>query len=82
MAEIIEINEKTWRIEEGMVRFFVLEGAEKAVMIDSGMNMIQKLIEGATEIADGTAQGTEAEMFGNRFMHYKFSHAGFFGELS
>ena len=44
--------------------------------------LIQKLIEGATEIADGTAQGTEAEMFGNRFMHYKFSYAGFFGELS
>ena len=37
MAEIIQINENTWRIEDGMVRFFVLEGTEKALMIDSGM---------------------------------------------
>ena len=39
MAEIIEIDPHTWRIEDGMVRFFVLEGEEKALMIDSGMNM-------------------------------------------
>lgn len=37
MAEVIQINENTWRVEDGMVRFFVLEGAEKALMIDSGM---------------------------------------------
>ena len=37
MTEIIQINENTWRIEDGMVRFFVLEGTEKALMIDSGM---------------------------------------------
>ncbi len=38
MAEIIKINENTWRIEDGMVRFFVLEGDRKALLIDSGMN--------------------------------------------
>ena len=38
MAEIIKINENTWRIEDGMVRFFVLEGEDKALLIDSGMN--------------------------------------------
>ena len=38
MAEIIKIDEKTWRIEDDGVRFFVLLGNEKALMIDSGMN--------------------------------------------
>ena len=38
MLEIIQINKNTWRIEDGFVRFFLLEGADKAVMIDSGMN--------------------------------------------
>lgn len=37
MAEVIQIDQNTWRIEDGMVRFFVLEGADKALMIDSGM---------------------------------------------
>lgn len=39
MAEVVQINENTWRVEDGMVRFFVLEGTEKALMIDSGMNV-------------------------------------------
>lgn len=38
MAEIFRIDEKTWRFEDGFVRFFLLEGADKAVMIDSGVN--------------------------------------------
>ena len=38
MPEIIQINKTTWRAEDGFVRFFLLEGADKAVMIDSGMN--------------------------------------------
>ena len=38
MAEIIQIDQNTWRIEEGMVRMFVLEGEEKALLIDTGMN--------------------------------------------
>ena len=38
MAEIVQINSDTWRIEDNGVRFFVLEGTEKALMIDSGMN--------------------------------------------
>ena len=51
MAEIIEIDMHTWRIEEGMVRFFVLEGDEKALMIDSGMNM-PNAIEDAEGLSD------------------------------
>ena len=38
MAEVIRINSDTWRIEDNDVRFFILEGTEKALMIDSGMN--------------------------------------------
>ena len=38
MAEIIQMNGNSWRIEDNGVRFFVLEGTEKALLIDSGMN--------------------------------------------
>lgn len=38
MAEIIQIDNNTWRIEDGFVRFFLLEGKEKAALIDSGVN--------------------------------------------
>ena len=38
MAEIIQIDNNTWRIEDGFVRFFLLEGEEKAALIDSGVN--------------------------------------------
>ena len=37
MAEIIRIDESTTRIEDGQVRFFLLEGREKALLIDTGM---------------------------------------------
>ena len=37
-CEIIRIDSNTWRFEDGFVRFFLLEGEEKAVMIDSGVN--------------------------------------------
>ena len=38
MADIIKISGDTYRIEDGGVRFFLLIGTEKALMIDSGMN--------------------------------------------
>ena len=38
MSEIIRINEETYRIEDEGVRFFLLTGKNKALMIDSGMN--------------------------------------------
>ena len=38
MADIIKIDNGTWRFEDGFVRFFLLEGSERAVMIDSGIN--------------------------------------------
>lgn len=36
MAEIIKIDDTTWRFEDGFVRFFLLVGDARAVMIDSG----------------------------------------------
>lgn len=45
--EIIKINENTYRIENGAVRFFLLEGSEKALLIDSGMT-----VRNAKEIAE------------------------------
>jgi len=48
MSEIIQMNETTWRIEDGMVRMFLLAGAKEALLIDSGMNT-----SNAKEIAEG-----------------------------
>ena len=38
-CEIIQINENTWRIEDDGVRLFLLTGTERALLIDSGMNL-------------------------------------------
>lgn len=40
MADVIRINDNTWRIEDGFVRFFLLTGTERALMIDSGMTTV------------------------------------------
>ena len=39
MHDIIQIDEKTWRIENEGVRAFLLEGSEKALLIDTGMTL-------------------------------------------
>lgn len=44
--DIIKMSENTWRIEDKGVRFFLLAGDEKALLIDSGMQ-----IHNAKEIA-------------------------------
>ena len=38
-CEIIQINANTWRIEDDGVRLFLLAGTEKALLIDSCMNL-------------------------------------------
>ena len=38
MAEIFRIDSHTWRLEDGSVRFFLLEGEDRAALLDSGMN--------------------------------------------
>ncbi len=44
--EIVKMSEDTWRIEDEGVRFFLLAGTNKALLIDSGMQ-----IHNAKEIA-------------------------------
>ena len=46
MADIVKIDESTWRFEDGFVRFFLVEGDNKAALIDSGANC-----ENALELA-------------------------------
>ena len=52
MAEVIRINDNTWRIEEEGVRFLLLCGTEKAALIDTGMNTpdARKIAEGLTDL--------------------------------
>ena len=52
MAQIIRIDEKTVRIEDGGVRFFLLEGTEKALLVDTGMNTpdAKAIAESRTEL--------------------------------
>ena len=38
MGDAIRIDQTTWRIEDGAVRFYLLCGKERAALIDSGMN--------------------------------------------
>lgn len=38
MSEIININENTWRIEDGFVRMFLLAGTKEALLVDSGVS--------------------------------------------
>ncbi|MCR5649549.1 MAG: MBL fold metallo-hydrolase [Lachnospiraceae bacterium] len=51
MAEIIRVNDDTWRFEDDGVRFFLFCGTEKAALIDTGMKVpdAKKL---ATELTD------------------------------
>lgn len=37
MVRTVEIDKQTWRFEEDGVRFFLLTGSERALLIDSGM---------------------------------------------
>lgn len=47
MADIIKINDNAWRIEDGMVRFYLFTGRERALLIDTGMTT-----KNAKEIAE------------------------------
>ena len=76
--EVIQINGHTWRIEDGGVRMFLLEGNEKALLIDSGMNVhnAKDIAESLTSLpvflinthADGDHVGSN-EQFDSFFMH-------------
>ena len=52
MAEIIKINDNTWRFEEDIVRYFLLCGTEKALLVDTGMESpnARELAESVTDL--------------------------------
>lgn len=51
-CEVVPMNENTWRIENEGVRFFLLTGREKALLIDTGMTApeARKIAEGLTDL--------------------------------
>ncbi|MCQ2494465.1 MAG: MBL fold metallo-hydrolase [Lachnospiraceae bacterium] len=51
MPEIVKIDDTTYRIENEFVRFFLLVGNDKAVLIDSGFNC-----ENAKELAESVTK--------------------------
>ncbi len=78
MSEIIQMNETTWRIEDGMVRMFLLTGTKEALLVDSGINTpnAKEIAESITDLpvklinthADGDhISGNEA--FGEFYIH-------------
>ncbi|MBP3618168.1 MAG: MBL fold metallo-hydrolase [Lachnospiraceae bacterium] len=80
MSEIIQMNENTWRIEDGMVRMFLLTGTKEALLVDSGVSApnAKEIAENITDLtvkllnthADGDhIAGNEA--FGEFYMHPK-----------
>lgn len=52
MCDYFKIDNATWSFEDGFVRFFLLKGRERAVMIDSGMtkNDARSICERVTEL--------------------------------
>lgn len=71
--EIIRINEDTWRIEDTGVRFFLLTGSERALLIDSGMQ-----VQNAKEIAESIT-GLPVELLNT---HADRDHIGSNGEFA
>ena len=93
-CEIIPMGEGTWRIDDGGVRFFLLAGTEKALLIDSGMTVrnAKEIAETLTELplellnthADRDHIGSNAE-FERFYMHPDeepvYRRSGLGGEL-
>lgn len=70
--QIIQINENSWRIENAGVRFFLLTGGEKALLVDSGMT-----VRNAREIA-ASLTDLPLELFNT---HADRDHVGSNGEF-
>ncbi len=68
MAEVIKVNESTWRFEDDGVRYgsFPVKN-----------DLIEKVIEGAQLIKAGKVEGSHVNIFGKEAVLYKFPYAGF-----
>ena len=87
--EVIQIDDATWSIENGMVRFFLLAGCEKAILIDSGLNiegvkdLAKKILQEAGLFPDKAPEiellnthGDGDHCFGNREFDWFYMHPG------
>jgi len=52
MADIVRIDQNTWRIEDGAVRFYLFCGSDRAALIDTGMNVpdARRIAESVTSL--------------------------------
>ena len=76
--EVIKISDKCWRIEDDMVRTFLFEGTEHALLVDTGFGNgnIKDVVEGLTQKsvmlvnthADGDHIGCNT-LFDKAYMH-------------
>lgn len=76
--EVIKISDKSWRIEDDMVRTFLFEGTEQALLVDTGFGTgnIREVVEGLTQKpvmlvnthADGDHIGCNT-LFDKAYMH-------------
>ncbi len=50
--QIIQINDNSWRIEDNGVRFFLLTGTQRALLVDSGRNVTcaREIAESMTDL--------------------------------
>lgn len=94
MAEIIQMSENTWRIEDSFVRCFVLTGEEAALLIDCGVELknAKELVSKITDLplslilthADGdhlSAIGEFEEFFMNPAEASNFYRNGHTGDF-
>lgn len=71
--EVIKISPDTWRVEDEGVRFFLLAGTERALLIDSGMT-----VHNAKEIAEELVD-VPVELLNT---HADMDHTGSNGEFA
>ena len=78
MSEIIQMNENTWRIEDGFVRMFLLTGTKEALLVDSGVSgpdakaIAESITDLPIKLINTHADGDHIagnETFGQFYMH-------------
>ncbi len=80
MAEIIKINDNSWRIEDGFVRMFLLTGRDTALLVDSGATYpeARQIAESLTDkpLALLNTHSDPDHVSGNGAFSFYFMHPG------
>ncbi len=80
MAEIIKINDNSWRIEDGFVRMFLLEGSDTALLVDTGATCpeARQIAESLTDkpLALLNTHSDPDHVSGNGAFSFYFMHPG------